>query len=112
VAEDEGADLTVSVERDGAGDVPGAVVLVAGELDIGTAAPLRDALLDLGDRGATPIVVDLAGVDFIDSSGVSLLVEAKQRADAAGKELVLRQPTPRVMRVLEVTGLVDLFVVE
>jgi anti-sigma B factor antagonist len=102
----------VSVEHNGAGDAAGAVVLVAGELDFGTAAPLRDALVDLGDRGTTPIVLDLARVDFIDSSGVSLLVQAKQRADAEGSELVLRQPAARVRRVLEVTGLVDLFEVE
>jgi anti-anti-sigma factor len=112
VSENEGAGLSVSIEHDVAGHAGGVVVLVAGELDFGTAAPLRDALVDLGDRGTTPIVVDLARVEFIDSSGVSLLVQAKQRADAVGNELVLRQPASRVLRVLEVTGLVDLFVVE
>jgi anti-sigma B factor antagonist len=90
----------------------GAVVTVAGDLEFGTAASLRSALIDLSQQGADPLVVDLAGLEFIDSTGLSLLVQAKQRLEAQGHRFVLRSPTARVRRVLEISGLAELFTIE
>lgn len=100
--------LSLSVERNGAD----AVVMVGGELEFGTAAPLRTTLLDLAHDGAGTLVLDLGSVEFIDSTGISLLVQAKQRLEAQGSRLVLRQPAPRVVRVLEVAGLREFFEIE
>ena len=90
----------------------GAVVLVGGDLEFGTAASLRGALIDLAQQGADPLVVDLSGLEFIDSTGLSLLVQAKQRIESQGHRFVLRQPTERVRRVLEISGLAELFTIE
>jgi anti-sigma B factor antagonist len=90
----------------------GAVVKVAGELEFGTAPTLREALLGLSQEGADPVVVDLAEVQFIDSSGVSLLVQAKQRIESQGGRFVLRRPAHRVKRVLEVAGLSEMFAID
>lgn len=90
----------------------GAVVKVAGELEFGTAPTLREALLGLSQEGADPVVVDLADVHFIDSSGVSLLVQAKQRIESQGGRFVLRRPAHRVKRVLEVSGLAEMFAID
>jgi anti-sigma B factor antagonist len=90
----------------------GAVVKVAGELEFGTAPTLREALLDLSQQGADPVVVDLADVQFIDSSGVSLLVQAKQRIESQGGRFLLRRPAHRVKRVLEVSGLAEMFAID
>lgn len=100
--------LSLSVERNG----EEAVVLVGGELEFGTAAPLRTVLLDVAHDGADRLVVDLEAVEFIDSTGISLLVQAKQRLEAQGAQLVLRRPAHRVVRVLEIAGLRDLFDIE
>lgn len=108
MSEDEAARLSLTIEPHG----DGAVIAVGGELDFGTVESLHAALRDLARRGSSPVVLDLAAVDFMDSSGISVLVQAKQRADAAAQKLVLRRPTTRVLRVLEVTGLVELFVIE
>ena len=54
----------------------------------------------------------MAGVEFLDSSGISLLIQAKQRFDTQGSAFVLRRPPPRVTRVLEVAGVADLFTIE
>ncbi len=89
-----------------------AVVTVGGELEFGTAGPLRTALLDLSHAGVDPLVLDLAAVEFIDSTGISLLVQAKQRFDASGHRFVLRAPAARVLRVLEISGLGQLFEIE
>lgn len=108
MTEDEVVGLTLSIEQ---GD-DGAVVSVGGDLEFATAAPLRAALLELSQTGTRRLVLDLNDVQFIDSSGISLLVQAKQRFDADGHQFVLRAAGPRVLRVLEVAGLVELFSLE
>jgi len=105
---DQDAGLTLAIER-GEGE---AVVTVGGELEFGTAAPLRTALLDLAHEHGGRLVLDLEGVEFIDSTGISLLVQAKQRLEAQGSCFVLRRPAHRVMRVLEIAGLAALFEIE
>ena len=89
-----------------------AVVSVAGELEFGTAAALRTVLIDLAHEAVDPVVVDLAALDFIDSTGLSLLVQAKQRFESQGRRFALRRPPHRVLRVLETSGLADLFTIE
>ena len=90
----------------------GAVVTVGGDLEFGTAASLRSTLIDLSQQGCDSLVVDLEGLDFIDSTGLSLLVQAKQRIESQGHRFVLRSPTQRVRRVLEISGLAELFTIE
>jgi anti-anti-sigma factor len=88
------------------------VVTIGGELEYGTAGQLRTALLELARGEAATVALDMADVEFLDSTGISLLVQAKQRFDAQGARFVLRQPTPRVTRVLEVAGVAELFIIE
>jgi anti-sigma B factor antagonist len=105
-----GADvgLSLSIERDDRT----AVVTIGGELGYDTAAQLRSALLQLSQEEAGVLVLDMSAVEFLDSTGISLLVQAKQRFDAEGAAFVLRHPPARVTRVLEVAGLADLFAIE
>jgi anti-anti-sigma factor len=107
VTPDEAPTIVVDVERQGGG----ALVTVGGELEFGTAAALRTTLIDLAQQGADPVVVDLAALEFIDSTGLSLLVQAKQRFESQGRQFALRNPTHRVMRVLETSGLAELFTI-
>jgi anti-anti-sigma factor len=86
-------------------DESGSIVLT-GEIDAHTAPELADhfALLPDGDD----IALDMAGVDFIDSSGLRVLIDVHQRAEEAGRRLIItRQSTP-VARLIEITGLTDL----
>ncbi len=78
----------------------GTVVEVAGEIDMATAPTLTDCLAHLQGR----IVIDLAHVTFLDSSGIGALIQARKRG---GSELVLRHPQNNVRRVLELVGLDD-----
>jgi anti-sigma B factor antagonist len=100
--------LVVEVLRDG----NAATVRIEGEIEFATAPRLRAALLDLAQRGASPVVVDLAAVSFLDSAGISLLIQAKKRFAAAGTDLVLRAPRPSVLRVLQISGVAELFQIE
>ena len=77
---------------------------VAGEIDAHTAPALADAVADLP---AGDVTIDVAGVTFLDSSGLRVLVELAARVRQAGGELVLVSPTAAVRRVVEISGLQD-----
>jgi anti-sigma B factor antagonist len=82
-----------------------AVVLLVGELDLQTAPQLREELVGLLDRGVNDLVLDLADLDFIDSSGLSVLIMALKRLREREGELRLRAVPARARRVLELSGL-------
>jgi anti-sigma B factor antagonist len=96
-----------------AASAEGAVVTVSGEIDSTTAPGLRACLLEVLGRSATGSVeVDLTGVTFLDSAGLSALATAHRAADAAGRTLQMRVGDTRaVVRPLEITGLWDVFTV-
>jgi anti-anti-sigma factor len=82
------------------------VVSLAGELDISCAAHLRRGMVRaLASMESPHVVVDLRGVGFCDSSGLSILVSAAHSAEAKGGRLELSGLQPRMTRVLSITGL-------
>jgi len=82
---------------------------VHGEIDTDNVDHLTH-LLSAALRAARPLdVLDLGGVTFLGSSGIRALVSAHAEAEATGRRLVLREPRPTVYRVLELTGLLDVF---
>jgi anti-sigma B factor antagonist len=84
-------------------------VRLMGELDMGTAPKLREELLRLASGGAQLVTVDLSDLVFIDSTGLSVLITALKRLRQQGGDLALRSPTPGTRRVLEITGLTEVF---
>jgi anti-sigma B factor antagonist len=89
--------------RDGGGHV---VVALCGELDMADAAAVVAAFAVIIAR-EPEIIVDLAGLEFIDSSGLAALVRGRKLARLAGGELRLAAPQPRVQRILTLTRLTD-----
>ncbi len=85
------------------------VLAVAGEIDVATAPLLRERLTALMDEGQQRIVVDLQGVDFIDSTGLSVLLGILKRMRAQEGHLVLVCSQARVLKVFEITGLDQVF---
>jgi anti-anti-sigma factor len=59
-----------------------------------------------------PTVIDCHAVEFIDSSGLRALLEARRRADRDGDQLILRQPSEVVRRILKITATDELFTIE
>jgi|SRR3954468_8503574 anti-anti-sigma factor len=86
-----------------------AIVTARGELDIETVVHLRTALDDLSAAGWENVVLDLRELTFIDSMGLSLLLEADLAARRAGRSLAIVDGSPAVARLLEVVGLTDHF---
>ena len=82
------------------------VVEVGGELDCSTAPPLQERLMALiGARDVDAMVLDMAGVRFMDTSGLQTLVEVHRLLQSRGGGLVLRRPAPNVVKLLEITGM-------
>lgn len=88
------------------------LVRVAGELDLVTAPSLDRHLDGAVARGRPLVVVDLAGVSFLDVRGLNSLVAAAAAANDAGSALVLRAAGPHVHRIVELCGLAGQLVFE
>jgi len=87
-----------------------ALVAVVGEVDLATAHELHDRLLQVLRAHAPAVLdVDLAGVSFLDCTGISALVAVRHAAVDAGRQMRVTHPQPIVRRVLEVTGLLGVF---
>ena len=105
---DEGAPLGVSrvvVVRTG----PEAEVDVGGEVDIATTPQFDDAVRVALEDGASVLVMRLADVTFIGSSGLAGLLKAQRLMREAGGRLVLAEPSPAVTDLLDMTKLRDRF---
>ena len=88
------------------------VVTAAGDLDLHNADGLRRELAAVVDRRPATVVVDLLAVSLLDSTALRVLVEQAKHLRGHGASLVLVSDDPRTLRVLEVTGLDRVFVVE
>jgi anti-sigma B factor antagonist len=86
-----------------------AVVILTGELDVSSAGQLYEELATLNREGAIHVALDLAGLEFIDSTGISVLIAEHKRTASAGGELIILSPHRHVRRVFEVSGLMDVF---
>jgi anti-sigma B factor antagonist len=84
------------------------VVALRGGLDIADAVSVASALAAVAARKRA-IIVDLAGLEFIDSSGVAALARGRKHARHAGGDLLLAAPRQQVLRVLTLTRLIDAF---
>ena len=82
---------------------------VSGELDPATAPRLEQAIaVAVAIEGAAKVVVDLSGVAFIDSSGLSALVTGSARGEEAGVRVVVTNPSGQCERLLVATNLTHL----
>jgi len=83
----------------------GATVRLAGELDLFSVPIVRKALLELAAERPGRLVIDLSAVEFIDSTALGALVEAKRQIESAGSRFLLAAPGSHVRRALSISGL-------
>ncbi|MER5620321.1 STAS domain-containing protein [Streptosporangium sp. NPDC002544] len=81
------------------------VIHLHGEIDVFTSAALRERLLRALRRGANPLILDLSGVSFFDTSGLAVLVGIQRRARSLGVTFELSAPRHQTADLLRVTGL-------
>jgi anti-sigma B factor antagonist len=104
------AEAQAEFTRRGTSDAP--ELGIRGEVDVSTSAALREELYGMIDAGATRVVIDCSQMDFIDSSGLGVLVGALKRVREKDGELVLRDLNSSARKVFEITGLTKLFTIE
>jgi anti-sigma B factor antagonist len=84
------------------------IILLWGEADFSTTLALSDILARGVSAGTGDVVIDLGGLEFVDTGAIRVLAAAQQRLQRLGRRLTLRSPSPVVTRVLGVFGLAGL----
>lgn len=87
------------------------ILAVKGEIDVYTAPRLRERIVELANQGHYEVVVDLNGVDFLDSTGLGVLVGGLKRLRSHDGDLTLVCTQQRILRVFEITGLTKVFAI-
>ncbi|MBO4207850.1 STAS domain-containing protein [Micromonospora echinofusca] len=85
------------------------VLEVGGEVDVYTAPRLRERLIELIDAGARRVVVDLGRVDFLDSTGLGVLVGALKRLRSVGGTFALVCDKEPLLKIFRITALDQVF---
>jgi anti-sigma B factor antagonist len=94
-------DLDVEItDRDGAH-----VLTLRGEIDVYTAPRLRQAIVDLVENGAGHIVVDMTKVEFLDSTGLGVLVEGLKRVRTHEGVMSVVATQDKILKIFDITGL-------
>lgn len=84
-----------------------ALIALAGELDISSASRVEEELSSLQAQSPKLIVLDLRGLEFMDSTGLRLIVRADEAARAEGTRFVIVRGPEAVQRVFQIVGLED-----
>ncbi len=81
-------------------------LVLEGELDLAAAQELETAMVRVCGQGSRQVDLDLRGVTFMDSMGLRSLLAAKETCAKSGAEFAV-VPNPRLQRIFEVTGMLD-----
>lgn len=101
-------DLSIQERAAGEGRM---VVEVTGEIDVYTAPKLREALLNLVESGNYRLIVDMEGVEFLDSTGLGVLVGGLKRVRAHDGAIDIVCTQGRILRIFKITGLSNVFTI-
>ena len=99
--------MELTLENSAAGERM--VVAVGGEIDVYTAPKLRERLVELINSGHYHLVINLEGVDFLDSTGLGVLVGALKRVRSHQGSLRLVCTQERLLKIFRITGLAKVF---
>jgi anti-anti-sigma factor len=94
-------DFRVHVRNDQQGAT---VIAISGELDLASSPSLEAELERAFAAGLKLVILDLRRLDFMDSTGLSVLIKAQQSAQQAGSRLCVVKGPPQVQRLLSLTG--------
>jgi anti-sigma B factor antagonist len=85
------------------------VLSLAGEIDVYTAPRLRQAIIDLVEAGKTNLVIDMEKVDFLDSTGLGVLVGGLKRVKTNDGSLAIVATQDKILKIFDITGLNKVF---
>jgi anti-anti-sigma factor len=98
------SEFRVHVRNDQSGAT---IIAIAGELDLASSPSLDAEINRAFEAGVGLVIIDLRDLDFMDSTGLSVLIKAHQSAQQAGRRVCLVKGPPQVQRLLSLTGVED-----
>jgi anti-sigma B factor antagonist len=101
--------MDLDLETGSVGD--SALLTLRGEIDVYTAPRLRQGIIDLVDGGAVKIVVDMTKVDFLDSTGLGVLVGGLKRVRMKDGSLSIVATQDKILKIFDITGLNKVFAI-
>lgn len=99
-------DLKLSVDQ---ATLDATVIVLSGEIDVYTAPKLREKLISLIEGGMYRLILDLEGVEFLDSAGLGVLIGGLKRVRAHGGSIDIVCTESRILRIFEITRLNNVF---
>lgn len=85
------------------------IVRLIGEIDIGCAPRVYSLMWQTTERGKRDLIIDLAALDFMDSSGLQILLRLREKLRVEGKKVLLISPAPQIQKLFRLTGFDKLF---
>lgn len=101
-------ELSIDLKHDNDGTL---LFKLRGSLDLATAPTVRAALSDATEKGSNNLIIDLTELEFLDSTGLGVLIGAHRRAAERGETFRLIVSDGPISRLLNITGLIAVFVV-
>ena len=83
------------------------MIAMSGELDLASSPALQEELDRIASSQSQLLIIDLRELDFMDSTGLSVLVRAHQRAEEQGRQVAMVKGPQQVQRLLSLTGVGD-----
>jgi anti-sigma B factor antagonist len=87
------------------------VLRVSGDVDMDSSPQLKEQILKAA-KGARTLKLHLRGVNYLDSSGIAVLIQGLKECQRARVEYILQEPSPQVMAVIQLAMLQSLFQIE
>src|SRR5688500_9291399 len=85
------------------------VIALTGEVDVYTSPKVKQEIVTLLNSGISKLIVDLTGVEYLDSTGLGVLIGGLKRARERDGDLKLICDNVRILRIFEITGLTKIF---
>ncbi|GGH87610.1 anti-sigma B factor antagonist [Pullulanibacillus pueri] len=90
----------------------GELLTISGELDAYTAPKLKETILPLVDVERASVTLDLKDTDYMDSTGIGVIIAAYKQSCKRNGTLVVQNLTPRVSRLFDITGLSEIITID
>lgn len=100
------AGCSLVVDRESAG---GPILSLVGEIDLGSAPKMYSMIWQSSDKGRSSLIINMDKLDFMDSSGLQLLLRLREKLKSKKQSVVLVGPRPHIKRLFQLTGFDKLF---
>lgn len=85
------------------------IISLIGEVDLGSAPKIYSLMWQMSDKGQKPLILNLEKVNFMDSSGLQILLRLREKLQQQSQNILLVKPQPQIRKLFQLTGFDKLF---